>query len=57
MKLSGAPRAEGFKSGEYAYVRYAADGTVTAEPTDVRSLEQELQRILEDAVIMAEALS
>jgi hypothetical protein len=47
----GTIHTTGFKSSELALLRYQPDGTFTSEPPD---LEAELQRLLEDALVLSE---
>jgi hypothetical protein len=47
----GTIHTTGFKSSELALLRYQPDGTFDHEPPD---LEAELQRILEDALVLSE---
>ncbi len=49
--------AHGQKTTESALVRFAHDGTMTLEPPTGPSLEEELQALLVNAVVLAEALS
>jgi hypothetical protein len=53
----GTINATGYKSSEIALVRYQPDGSITTEPARVLTLEEELQHLVEDAAVLAEALN
>jgi hypothetical protein len=53
----GTINATGYKSSEIALVRFQPDGSMTTEPVRVLTLEEELQQLVEDAAVLAEALN